>query len=80
MRSAKRCPRLRRKVSVMRRRESPVAVTTSTGRRLRQLQRMLPTAASETNADTLFQRTADYIFLLQAKLSLLHTLSALYGV
>ncbi|KAL4298217.1 hypothetical protein GQ457_12G025060 [Hibiscus cannabinus] len=78
MRSAKRCPRLRRKVLVMRRRESPV--TTSTGRQLRRLQRMLPTAGSETNADTLFQRTADYIFLLQAKLSLLHTLSALYGI
>ncbi|KAK8595782.1 hypothetical protein V6N13_000472 [Hibiscus sabdariffa] len=92
MRSSKRCPRFRRKVLLMRGRKTrrngtaaaadQYSVRTSIGRKLLQLQRMLPSACSEINADaeTLFQRTADYIFLLEAKLSLLHSLSAFYGV
>ncbi|GMI97560.1 hypothetical protein HRI_003425300 [Hibiscus trionum] len=83
MRSSKRCPRFRRKVLVMRagrktRRNGTAAAAIE--RKLLQLQRMLPSACSEVNAETLFQRTADYIFLLEAKLSLLHSLSAFYGV
>ncbi|GMJ07199.1 hypothetical protein HRI_004389100 [Hibiscus trionum] len=85
MGSSKRCPRLRRKVYVMRRRRNGTAssaesVRTDIERKLEQLQMMLPTACSEINADTLFQRTADYVFFLQAKLRFLHTLSAFYGV
>ncbi|XVF47805.1 hypothetical protein PTKIN_Ptkin03bG0140500 [Pterospermum kingtungense] len=53
-------------------------------RKLQQLQRMLPAGAAcpcpEINMETLFQRTADYIFLLEVKLSLLRNLSTFYGV
>ncbi|KAK8597988.1 hypothetical protein V6N13_095380 [Hibiscus sabdariffa] len=89
MRSSKRCPRFKRKVLLMRGRKTrrngtavaaDQSVRTSIERKLLQLQRMLPSACSEINTETLFQRTADYIFLLEAKLSLLHSLSAFYGV
>ena len=55
-------------------------VRTSIERKLRQLQRMLPAGCTEINMETLFQRTAEYIFLLEAKLSLLQNLSTFYGV
>ena len=95
MRSSKRSPSGRRKVLVMRGRkirrqslslsnESGAAaaesVRTSIERKLRQLQRMLPDGCPEIDMETLFQRTAEYIFLLEAKVSLLQNLSTFYGV
>ncbi|XVF34311.1 hypothetical protein REPUB_Repub18cG0048800 [Reevesia pubescens] len=59
---------------------SSESVRTSIERKLQQLQRMLPPGCPEINMETLFQRTADYIFLLEAKVSLLHNLSTFYGV
>ncbi|XWS73167.1 hypothetical protein CRYUN_Cryun02cG0102500 [Craigia yunnanensis] len=56
------------------------SVRTSMERKLKQLQRMLPVGCPENNMETLFQRTASYIFLLEAKVSLLQNLSTLYGV
>ncbi|XWS16927.1 hypothetical protein CRYUN_Cryun33cG0023700 [Craigia yunnanensis] len=55
---------------------------TSIERKLQQLQRMLPAGCTctEINMETLFQRTAEYIFLLEAKVSLLHNLSTFYGI
>ncbi|XVE63444.1 hypothetical protein DITRI_Ditri07aG0021300 [Diplodiscus trichospermus] len=49
-------------------------------RKLRQLQRMLPVGSPEINMETLFQTTAEYISLLEAKVSLLQNLSTFYGV
>ncbi|XWS70893.1 hypothetical protein CRYUN_Cryun03dG0088800 [Craigia yunnanensis] len=59
---------------------SAESVRTSIKRKLQQLQRMLPVGCPEINRETLFQRTADYIFLLEAKVSLLQNLSTFYGV
>ncbi|KAL9445426.1 hypothetical protein AB3S75_018422 [Citrus x aurantiifolia] len=50
-----------------------------TGRRLKQLKRMIPSGCSEMNMETLYQMTANYISLLQAKVSLLQSLSTFYG-
>ncbi|MBA0572174.1 hypothetical protein Golob_002532 [Gossypium lobatum] len=75
MRSSKRCSQFRRKVLVKRgrkiRRNGMTAepVRTSIERKLRQLQRMLQPCCPGINMETLFQRTADYIFLLEAKLN-----------
>ncbi|OMP08066.1 hypothetical protein COLO4_06805 [Corchorus olitorius] len=56
------------------------SLRTSVERKLEELQRILPDACNEINMDTLFQMTADYIFLLEAKVSLLQNLSTFYGV
>ncbi|EOY31590.1 hypothetical protein QQP08_025635 [Theobroma cacao] len=89
---SKRTPRCRRKVLLMRGRKlrrqslssandsSAESVRTSIERKLQQLQRILPAACSEINMETLFLRTAEYIFLLEAKVSLLQNLSTFYGV
>ncbi|XVE71738.1 hypothetical protein DITRI_Ditri10aG0175900 [Diplodiscus trichospermus] len=85
MRSSKRFPRCRRKVLLIKGRKIPrkslsLANTTSAAgaaepvsisieRKLQQLQRMLPAGSAEINMETLFQRTADYIFLLEAKIN-----------
>ncbi|XVE98672.1 hypothetical protein REPUB_Repub03eG0127600 [Reevesia pubescens] len=94
MRSSKRSSRSRRKVLIMRGRKirsqslsfannsaaAAETLRTSIERKLQQLQRLLPAGCPEINMETLFQRTADYIFLLEAKVSLLQNLSTLYGV
>ncbi|XP_022751634.1 uncharacterized protein LOC111300264 [Durio zibethinus] len=96
MRSSKRSPRARRKVLVTRGRnirrqslslanESGAAaaaesVRTSIERKLRQLQRMLPAGCAEINMETLFQRTAEHIFLLEAKVRSLQNLSTFCGI
>lgn len=41
---------------------------------------MIPSGRSEMNMETLYQMTANYISLLQAKVSLLQSLSTFYGV
>lgn len=86
MGSSKRSPRGRRKqvCMIIRGRKFPRQLRNSTERKLEQLQMMVPPAAAaacpEINMETLFERTADYIFLLEAKLCLLRELSTFYGV
>ncbi|KAK3221729.1 hypothetical protein Dsin_008754 [Dipteronia sinensis] len=50
-------------------------------RQLKQHWRIIPDCHEmDTDMETLFQRIADYIILLQVKVGLLQNLSSLYGV
>lgn len=70
--------------------KNPQALSTSTTtllrKRLKQLQRIINPAAHDqcheemNNLGSLFEKTANYIFLLEAKLNLLKSLSTIYGV
>lgn len=49
-------------------------------KKLKQLKRLIPGGNEVENAETLFQKTANYIFLLEWQVSALRTISSLYGV
>ncbi|KAI8570177.1 hypothetical protein RHMOL_Rhmol01G0013100 [Rhododendron molle] len=49
-------------------------------KKLKQLKRLIPGGDEVENAETLFQKTANYIFLLEWRVSALRTISSLYGV
>ncbi|KAK1550016.1 hypothetical protein Q3G72_012348 [Acer saccharum] len=54
---------------------------TNSQRQLKQLRRIIPDCHEmDMDMETLFQRIADYIILLQVKVGLLQNLSSLYGV
>ena len=62
-------------------RTSNDAAKTSTLRRLRELQKIInPGSFNEMNLGNLLQKTANYIFDLEAKVNVLRNLSRLYGV
>ncbi|KAF7154536.1 hypothetical protein RHSIM_Rhsim01G0012500 [Rhododendron simsii] len=49
-------------------------------KKLKQLKRLIPGGNEVENAETLFQKTANYIFLLEWQVSALRTISSLSGV
>ncbi|PON90720.1 hypothetical protein TorRG33x02_135770 [Trema orientale] len=59
--------------------ERSEAAKTTTLKKLRKLQRITNPGYKEMNLGTLFQKTANHIFVLEAKLNVLKSLSALFG-
>lgn len=49
-------------------------------KKLKQLKRVIPGGNEVENAESLFQITANYIFLLEWQVSALRSISSLYGV